>query len=202
MLLWEHFNWTEVYSPVNQSSHVELDSLSNFSWAGLVLSAVNQYFCILSPETDNCPSWSSARERMTVENISWSISLEEYCRTRRGLNPRPPDHQSDAHPNEPLRPASGSEFFPFNPFSTGFKYQWSRFLLAKVAPLWKIAANPFPSSTLFALYTRAKIISGQGGTPIPLYRYKGEVPDIALDKGIPEKKYIFLFQFIKFFLVS
>ena len=29
---------------------------------------------ILSPETDNCPSWISGRERMTVENISWSIS--------------------------------------------------------------------------------------------------------------------------------
>ena len=32
---------------------------------------------ILSPETDNCPSWISGRERMTVENISWSISMKE-----------------------------------------------------------------------------------------------------------------------------
>ena len=31
---------------------------------------------ILSPETDNCPSWISGRERMTVENISWSVSNE------------------------------------------------------------------------------------------------------------------------------
>ena len=45
---------------------------------------------ILSPETDNCPSWISGRERMTVENISWSISTKECCRPRRGLNPRPP----------------------------------------------------------------------------------------------------------------
>ena len=29
---------------------------------------------ILSPETDNCPSWISRRDRMTAENISWSIS--------------------------------------------------------------------------------------------------------------------------------
>ena len=35
---------------------------------------------ILSPETDNCPSWISGRERMTVENISWSISTKECCR--------------------------------------------------------------------------------------------------------------------------
>ena len=35
---------------------------------------------ILSPETDNCPSWISRRERMTVENISWSISTKECCR--------------------------------------------------------------------------------------------------------------------------
>ena len=56
---------------------------------------------ILSPETDNCPSWISGRERMTVENISWSISTNECCRPRRGLNPRPPGRQSEAHPNEP-----------------------------------------------------------------------------------------------------
>ena len=31
---------------------------------------------ILSPETDNCPSWISGRERMTVENILWS-NLQE-----------------------------------------------------------------------------------------------------------------------------
>ena len=39
---------------------------------------------ILSPETDNCPSWISWRERMTVENISWSISTKECCRPRGG----------------------------------------------------------------------------------------------------------------------
>ena len=50
---------------------------------------------ILSPETDNCPSWISGRERMTVENISWSISTKECCRPRRGLKPRPPGLQSD-----------------------------------------------------------------------------------------------------------
>ena len=35
---------------------------------------------ILSPETDNCLSLISGRERMTVENISWSISMKECCR--------------------------------------------------------------------------------------------------------------------------
>ena len=51
---------------------------------------------IFSPETDNCPSWISGRERMTVENISWSISTKECCRPRQGLNPRPPGLQSDS----------------------------------------------------------------------------------------------------------
>ena len=60
---------------------------------------------ILSPETDNCPSWVSGRERMTVENISWSLSTKECCRPRRGSNPRPPGLQSNAHPTEPPRPA-------------------------------------------------------------------------------------------------
>ena len=54
---------------------------------------------ILSPETDNCPSWISGRERMTVENISRSISTKECCRPRRGLNPRPPGLQSDGASN-------------------------------------------------------------------------------------------------------
>ena len=35
---------------------------------------------ILSPETDNCPSWISGRERITVENISWTIPTKECCR--------------------------------------------------------------------------------------------------------------------------
>ena len=38
---------------------------------------------ILSPETVNCPSWISGRERTTVENISWSISTKECCRPQR-----------------------------------------------------------------------------------------------------------------------
>ena len=50
---------------------------------------------IFLPETDNCPSWISGRERMTVENISWSISTKECCWPRRRLNLRPPGLQSD-----------------------------------------------------------------------------------------------------------
>ena len=54
---------------------------------------------ILSPETDNCPSWISGRERMTVEYTSWSNSTKECYRPRRGLNPRPPGLQSDGASN-------------------------------------------------------------------------------------------------------
>ena len=54
---------------------------------------------ILSPETDNCPSWISRRERMRVENISWSISTKECWLPRRGLNPRPSGLQSDGASN-------------------------------------------------------------------------------------------------------
>ena len=32
---------------------------------------------ILLPETDNCPSWISGRERMIIENISWSLFTKE-----------------------------------------------------------------------------------------------------------------------------
>ena len=53
---------------------------------------------ILLPETNNCPSWISGRERMTIENISWSVSTKECCQSRRGLNPRP-GLQSDSASN-------------------------------------------------------------------------------------------------------
>ena len=59
---------------------------------------------ILSPVTDNCPTWTSSRERMAVEIISWPISMTECCRTG-GSNPRPPEYQSDAHPIELPGPA-------------------------------------------------------------------------------------------------
>ena len=56
----------------------------------------------LLPETHNCPSWISGRERMTVENISWSISTKECCQPREGrgvrwcLTLQPPGLQSDS----------------------------------------------------------------------------------------------------------
>ena len=45
----------------------------------------------------------SAEGRECLEKISWSISSKKCCRTRLGSNPRPPDHQSEAHPTEPPR---------------------------------------------------------------------------------------------------
>ena len=39
---------------------------------------------ILLPETDMCPSWISGRERMAEENILWSISTKECCRSGGG----------------------------------------------------------------------------------------------------------------------
>ena len=68
-------------------------------WPSRVDVSLNPNTINLSPETDNCPSWISGRERMTVENISRSISTKECCRPRRGLNPRPPGLQSDGASN-------------------------------------------------------------------------------------------------------
>ena len=39
---------------------------------------------ILSPETDNCPSWISWRKRITAENISWSNLYKKMLPTRQG----------------------------------------------------------------------------------------------------------------------
>ena len=76
-------------------------SLPNHMFTGRAQSSkrLTSIVHILSPETDNCPSWISGRERMTIENISWSISTKECCRPRQGLNPRPPGLQLDSASN-------------------------------------------------------------------------------------------------------
>ena len=43
------------------------------------------------------------RKRMIVENISWSIPMNECCQTRWGSNMWPPDLQWGEHPTEPMR---------------------------------------------------------------------------------------------------
>ena len=67
---------------------------------------------ILLPETDNCPSWISGRERMTVENISWSISTKECCCPRRGLNPQPPGLQSGGASNWATEAGQEAKWLP------------------------------------------------------------------------------------------
>ena len=91
------------YGPVKPMGSCRARCLPNHTFTGHALSSkrLTSIAHILSPETDNCPSWISGRERMTVKNISWSISTKECCRPWRGLNPRPPGLQSDAHPTEP-----------------------------------------------------------------------------------------------------
>ena len=82
-------------------------SLPNHTFTGQALSSkrLTSIVHILSPETDNCPSWISGRERMTVRNISWSISTKECCRPRRGWTRDLLVSCRTAHPTEPLRPA-------------------------------------------------------------------------------------------------
>ena len=97
-------DWVEVLQPsppirVMSSRSVYLTTL----FLGR-LQAVNQYLRTFFRQK-NCPSWISSKDRMTVENISWSIATKEYRWTRKGLNPRSPGHQSDAHPTEPPKPA-------------------------------------------------------------------------------------------------
>ena len=59
-------------STVNLPNHM----FTGQAWSSKRLTSIVH---ILSPETDNCPSWISGRERMTVENISWSISRKNVA---------------------------------------------------------------------------------------------------------------------------
>ena len=65
---------------------------------------------ILSPETDNCPSWISGRERMTVEKY-FMINLHERMLPTSvgGWNPRPPGLQSDGASNWATEAGRGSK---------------------------------------------------------------------------------------------
>ena len=55
-------------------------SLPNDICTGQSSRRVTSTVHILSPGTDNCPSWISGRKRMILENISWSIFTKECCR--------------------------------------------------------------------------------------------------------------------------
>ena len=89
------------YGPVNPMGSCRARSVNLTTFTGQALSSkrLTSIVHIPSLETDNCPSWISGRERMTVENISWSTSTKECCRPRQGLNPRPPGLQSDGASN-------------------------------------------------------------------------------------------------------
>ena len=57
-----------------------------FSWVVLVLQAINQYLCTFFPQKLTTALLESVEERMTIENISRSISTVECCRTQQGSN--------------------------------------------------------------------------------------------------------------------
>ena len=69
---------------------------------------------ILSPETDNCPSRISEKERMTTEYFMINLT-ERMLPTRQGSNPQPPDHQLDTHQTEPLSYKKVNSQLPSNP---------------------------------------------------------------------------------------
>ena len=96
------FVCVEVLRP-SQPNRVMLTtvSLPNHMFTGQALSSkrLTSIVHILSPETDNCLSWISGRERMAIENISWSISTKECCWLRWRLNPWPPGIQLDGASN-------------------------------------------------------------------------------------------------------
>ena len=94
------FVCVEVFRPIQPNGVMSSAvNLPNNTFTGQAKSSkrLTSIVHILSPETDNCPSWISGRERITVENISWSISTKECCRPRRGWT-RDLLVQSDVHP--------------------------------------------------------------------------------------------------------
>ena len=82
------------------STHFRSFRARSVNLAILFLGKYQYLVSILSPVTDNCPSWISGRERMVVEIISWpNLNERMFCRTW-GSDPRPSAYQADAHPIE------------------------------------------------------------------------------------------------------
>ena len=81
-------------------------SLPNHAFTGQSSSSkrLTNFVHILSPETTSAFLWIS--EGREWRRKYFTINLhEKILPTRRGSNPQPPDHQSDAHQTEPPRPA-------------------------------------------------------------------------------------------------
>ena len=71
-----HVFWPSQPNGVMQS---EVSVVPNHTFTGQSSNGLTSTVHILSPETENCPSWISWGERMTKENISWSTSIKECC---------------------------------------------------------------------------------------------------------------------------
>ena len=83
-----HITFVRFYGPVNPLGSCRVRSVFlTPPVLGMLspLSGKKVFVRILSPETDKSPSWTSGRERMPVENISWSISRKECGRPRRKI---------------------------------------------------------------------------------------------------------------------
>ena len=103
---------------------------------------------------------------MTVENISWSISIKECCRPRRGSNPRPPCLQSDAQPTEPPKPVVGLSVQEKKPklyFQDGRNFPIRNILAILIFKLPRYCILKFESISVSAQERKDKIDFPNGG---------------------------------------
>ena len=121
VLLWiDWMNWSlQTSQPIRVMSSRSVYLTTLFLGRLSPLSSQPVFLHVLSPENDNCPSWISGRDKMTVEKISWSISTNECCRIWQGSNLQPPNHQSVAHLTEPPMSA-----FTLDPSNCVIKKLW------------------------------------------------------------------------------
>ena len=144
---------------------------------------------ILSPETDNCPSWISRRERITEENISWSNLYERMLSTWWVLNPQPPDHKWEAHElSWAVSMGGGIPKRNFGPISIT-KPNMNQIYLT----VWKIWALKSSGSSWYKCFNRSLIgshmyvrthIHTEGCTFLRMYgKPKNYMPPASSDEG-------------------
>ena len=81
LCLWVFFVCSEFYGPVNTTSVISSRSiyLTTLFLDKLIRKRITSTEQILSQASNNCPFWISGRYIITVEKISWSLSMKECC---------------------------------------------------------------------------------------------------------------------------
>ena len=138
---------------------------------------------ILSPETDNCPSWISGRERMTVEKVHDQSPRKNVADLGGGWTRDLLVSSRTAHPTEPPRPTFYLKKKKFSFWRWNFLYIW-----IGVFSYWS-DDNLYKQSGLRSGQTKCRAWSGSKLFDTLMIFLKDFSKNVSLKKSQTTKKY-------------